>query len=53
MPKFVSFFSYTPEAWKAMTENPQDRAAHARSLTESVGGKLECFYWMSGSSMVC
>ena len=48
MPKFVSFFTYTPEAWKAMTENPQDRASHARSLVESVGGKLECFYWMSG-----
>ena len=48
MPKYASFFTYTPEAWKAMTENPQDRAGHAKSLVESVGGKLECFYWMSG-----
>jgi uncharacterized protein with GYD domain len=49
MPKYVSFFTYTPEAWKAMAENPQDRGAVAKSLVESVGGKLECFYWMSGA----
>jgi uncharacterized protein with GYD domain len=48
MPKYVSFFTYTPEAWKAMIENPQDRASHARSLVESVGGKLDSFYWISG-----
>ena len=48
MPKYVSFFTYTPEAWKGMIENPQDRATHARSLAESVGGKIESFYWMSG-----
>jgi uncharacterized protein with GYD domain len=48
MPKYVSFFTYTPEAWRAMTENPQDRSAAAKSLAESVGGKLESFYWMSG-----
>jgi len=50
MPKYISFFTYTPEAWKAMTENPQDRSAAAKALVESVGGKLECFYWMSGRS---
>jgi uncharacterized protein with GYD domain len=48
MPKYISFFTYTPEAWRAMTENPQDRGAIAKSLAESVGGKLESFYWMSG-----
>ncbi|HJQ98118.1 MAG TPA: GYD domain-containing protein [Candidatus Polarisedimenticolaceae bacterium] len=48
MPKYVSFFTYTPEAWRAMTENPQDRSSAARTLVEGVGGRLESFYWMSG-----
>ena len=49
MPKFVAFFTYTPEAWKGMIENPSDRAAAAKTLVEGAGGKLECFYWMSGA----
>ena len=49
MPKYVSFFTYTSDAWRAMTESPEDRSAAAKKLVESVGGKLECFYWMSGA----
>jgi uncharacterized protein with GYD domain len=49
MPKYVSFFSYTDEAWRQMIENPGDRAAAARAVIESVGGKMECFYWMTGN----
>jgi uncharacterized protein with GYD domain len=48
MPKYVCFFSYTRDAAKAMIQKPSDRAAAARALVESVGGKLECFYWMHG-----
>ena len=48
MPKYVSFFTYTPEAWRAMTENPQDRSGAVRSLVEGLGGRLEAFYWISG-----
>lgn len=48
MPKYMIFFSYTPEAWKAMLGNPQDRAAAARTLTEALGGTMESFYWMFG-----
>jgi uncharacterized protein with GYD domain len=48
MPKYVSFFSYTAESWKAMTEKPEDRTAAVKKLAESVGGRIECFYWMSG-----
>ena len=48
MPKYICFFSYTSDALKAMIEKPTDRAAAAKSLVESVGGKLECFYWMHG-----
>ena len=48
MPKYVSFFSYSPEATRGMVENPQDRAAAAARVIESQGGRLESFYWMFG-----
>jgi uncharacterized protein with GYD domain len=32
-------------AVKAMTENPQDRAAQTAKLYESFGGKMESVYW--------
>src|SRR5438067_1995262 len=48
MPKYICFFSYTREAGKAMIEKPTDRVAAAKALVESVGGKMECFYWMHG-----
>ncbi len=48
MAKFAIFFSYTAEAWRAMLDNPSDRAAAARQITEAVGGTLESFYWMFG-----
>ena len=31
-----------------MIEKPTDRVAAAKTLVESVGGKMECFYWMHG-----
>ncbi len=48
MPKYVSFFSYTAEAWAAMVARPGNRAAAARKLIEDMGGKMESFYWMFG-----
>jgi uncharacterized protein with GYD domain len=48
MPKYISFFSYTRDAVSAMIAKPSDRGAAAKALVESVGGKLECFYWMHG-----
>ena len=49
MPKFITFYSYTGDAARAMIENPSDRTAAARALAESVGGTLESFYWMHGT----
>lgn len=46
MPRFITFFSYTAESAKAMIENPSDRSAAAKALTESLGGTMEAFYWM-------
>jgi uncharacterized protein with GYD domain len=48
MAKYVGFYTYTPEAWGGMIENPPDRAAAAGRLIEGLGGTLESFYWMFG-----
>ncbi|MFN2484800.1 MAG: GYD domain-containing protein [Candidatus Limnocylindria bacterium] len=48
MPKFITFFSYTAEAAKAMIERPSDRSAAGKALAESLGGTQEAFYWMQG-----
>lgn len=43
--RYITFFKYTDASVKAMTENPQDRAAQIAKLTEGFGGKLEAAYW--------
>jgi uncharacterized protein with GYD domain len=50
MPKYVTFFRYTGEAWGHMVEHPEDRAEAARTAIEAVGGELMGFYWMLGPS---
>ena len=49
MAKYVIFFSYTSEAWARMIQSPGDRTAAVRQLTDSVGGSMECAYWMFGA----
>jgi uncharacterized protein with GYD domain len=48
MAKYITFFSYSNEAARVMIDRPTDRSAAAKALVESVGGKLEAFYWMTG-----
>jgi uncharacterized protein with GYD domain len=48
VPRYITFFSYSSGAVKAMVEQPSDRPAAARALVESVGGTLQSFYWMQG-----
>ena len=48
MPRFITFFSYTADAAKAMIEHPSDRTAAGKALVESLGGTQEAFYWMQG-----
>lgn len=48
MAKYITFFSYSGEAVKAMIHHPSDRSAAARGLVESLGGTVEAFYWMQG-----
>jgi uncharacterized protein with GYD domain len=49
MPLYLSRFSYTPETWARLIENPEDRRVAARSYIESVGGKLHGFWYAFGS----
>src|SRR5881396_2037909 len=49
MPLYLSRFSYTPETWARLIGNPEDRRKAARSYIESVGGKLQGFWYAFGS----
>lgn len=48
MVKYLALFGFTGETVKRFVENPSDRAVAVRGLVESVGGSLECYYWMFG-----
>ena len=48
MAKFAVFFSYKPETWDRMMMKPSDRTAAIHRLAESVGGSVECNYYMFG-----
>jgi uncharacterized protein with GYD domain len=48
MPLYLVRFSYTPESWKKLIQNPEDRRGAVRELVESVGGKLQGFWYAFG-----
>jgi len=48
MTMYLSRFSYTPETWARLIQNPEDRRKAARSYIESVGGKLHGFWYGFG-----
>ncbi len=37
---FMTQFSYTPEAWAAMTRAPEDRTKAGKARVEAAGGRL-------------
>jgi uncharacterized protein with GYD domain len=45
---YLTRFSYTPETWTRLIENPEDRRAAATKYIESVGGKLHGFWYAFG-----
>jgi uncharacterized protein with GYD domain len=49
MPKYAIMFHYRPGAVRAMMDRPEDRAAIVGRAAESVGGRLEAYYWALGS----
>jgi uncharacterized protein with GYD domain len=46
---YLTRFSYTPETWKKLIANPEDRRKAATAYIESVGGKLHGFWYAYGS----
>ena len=48
MSHYLMRFSYTPETWARLIENPEDRRDAARSYIEQVGGKLHGFWYGVG-----
>ena len=48
MALYLSRFSYTPETWARLAKNPEDRRNAARKSIESVGGKLQGFWYAYG-----
>ena len=48
MPLYLSRFSYTSDAVKALVNQPADRAAAAREMADSLGGKLLGFWYAFG-----
>jgi uncharacterized protein with GYD domain len=49
MALYLTRFSYTPETWSRLAENPEDRREAARQYIESVGGRLHGFWYAFGT----
>jgi len=52
MSLYLSKFSYTPETWARLINDPEDRRAAAQEYIESVGGKLHGFWYAFGTPSV-
>ena len=48
MPHYMTQFSYTPEAWKALTQKPTNRLDGFRALAEKMGLKVIAAYYAFG-----
>ena len=45
---YLMRFSYTPETWAKLIQNPEDRRDAARAYIEHVGGSLHGFWYGFG-----
>src|SRR5215210_6091926 len=48
MSVYLVRFSYTPETWSRLIQNPEDRRDAARAYIEQVGGSLHGFWYGFG-----
>ena len=48
MSTYMSFFTYSKDAWRGMVQHPEDRERSARKVIEAAGGELRGFWWMLG-----
>ncbi len=54
MPFYLYQLAYSPDAVKSMVARPQDRAAAAEKLVESLGGKLHHLFFAFGKfDVIC
>ena len=49
MPMFMAQFAYTAQAWAALIQAPQDRAAASDALVRHFGGRLIGLYYTPGA----
>lgn len=50
--RYLSECGITPEAFKTMIKNPQDRAEALRPMLEAMGGELEEYYFAVGQHTI-
>ena len=48
MPMYMTQFAYTPEAWKALVKEPENRATVFAAQAEKMGGRLISLYYCMG-----
>jgi len=48
MPKYVILFGLTADALSRFIDSPEDRRGPVSKLAETMGGRLESYYWMFG-----
>jgi uncharacterized protein with GYD domain len=48
MAVYLMRFTYTPETWSKLLQNPEDRRHAARAYIEQVGGSLHGFWYGFG-----
>lgn len=48
MPKFIVLYTFKGETLRDFMKKPTDRAAAVDQAAQSVGGRLESYYWMLG-----
>jgi len=48
MTTYLMRFTYTPETWTKLVQNPEDRRDAARAYAEKVGGSLVGFWYGFG-----
>ena len=47
MPRYITFFTYSPEGYKGLLKDKaSSREQYLRSTYQSAGGKLEAMYWL-------
>ena len=53
MAKYMVLFTFKGETLKAFMKKPSDRATVVSEAAQSVGGRLDAYYWMLGQYDGC